>query len=368
MISLMVAGLVLGVFGCAGETTPTTSTPTATTPTQPTLQPVTLKVATVVAPPESSMHGELVQAWEDMITERTGGAVTFTNYLNCALGKPAEHLTLVEQRTVDVVFTSGLYTPTVTALQDYEYVFPFGPTDPHIIGQAKRQLLEEIPALRAELAAHNIEIIAQVPTCTFSFTSREPITNLADFAGKKCAVIGRWFGEWVGTIGAVPVTLPGQERYTALQTGVIDTSFNPIDWQYMFKDIEVAPYVLDPGIFISNTMSFWMNKDTLNSLPQEVQDIIIQAGKDVETLAADEVQPHWMTKVWEEWEKNPSYQYYKLSDEEKAEWAANCPDTPAVWAAEMEQQGHPEAWDIVQRYQEICAEKGFTWIREWGVK
>jgi len=369
VISLMVVGLVLGVFGCARETAPPTSTPSPTaspTPT-PTIQPVTLKLATVVPPPESSMHGELVKAWQDMVTERTGGKVTFTTYHNCALGKPAEHLTLVEKRTVDIVFTSGLYTPTETALQDYEYVFPFGPTDPHIIGQAKRQMFEEFPILKEELAKHNIAIIAQVPTCTFSFTSREPIKTLADFEGKKCAVIGRWFGQWVGAVGAVPVTLPGQERYTALQTGVIDTSFNPIDWQYQFKDIEVAPYVLDPGIFISNTMSFWINQDTLNSLPKEVQDILFQAGKDVEKLAADEVQPKWQKKVWEEWERNSNYQYYKLSEEEKAKWVANCPDTPAVWAAEMEQQGYP-GWDIVKRYQELCAERGFTWLREWGVK
>ena len=362
---LVVFGLLLGGFGCAAPTPVPTPTPTPT-PT-PALKAVTLKVASVVPPPESSMHGELLKAWEDMVTDRTNGKITFKNYWACALGKPAEHLTLVEKGTVDLVFTSALYTPGKLPLQDYEYAFPFGPTDPHVIGPAKRQIFEEFSILRDNLAKQNAAKICLVPTCTFSFTSREPITKLDEFEGKKCAVIGRWFGQWVGAIGAVPVTLPGQERYTALQTGVIETSFNPIDWQYQFKDIEVAPYVLDPEIFISNTIAIWINLDTLHSLPEDIQNLLFEAGKDVEKLAADEVQPKWMKKVWEEWEKDPDFQYYKLSAEEKAEWAAKCPDTPAVWAAEMEEKGYP-GWEIVKRYQELCAERGFKWMREWGVK
>ena len=362
---LVVLGLLLGGFGCAAPTPVPTPTPTPT-PT-PELKPTVLKMSAPFPPPEISLASYYIKVWEDMITERTNGKITFDNYWGQTLGKPAEHLTLVEKRTVDLVFGYGWYTPTKLPLQNFDYVFPFGPIDPKISTPAMRQIYEEFPDFEKNLAKYNCTRVFQGPGTTFTFLSREPIKTLDDFEGLKCACIGRYFGKWIGAIGAVAIAAPGQERYTMLQTGVCDVSFNPIDIEYCFKDIEVGPYCLDPELLICNWVGFWINLDTLHSFPQDIQELMFETGKEVEILAAEEIQPEWTEKVWREWEQDPDFHYSKLSEEDKAEWAACCPDVPAEWAAEVTELGYP-GWEIVNRYQELCAERGFKWIREWGVK
>ena len=42
-------------------------------------------------------------------------------------------------------------------------------------------------------------------------------------------------------------------------------------------------------------------------------------------------------------------------------------DIPAEWADEVAKMGLP-GWEIVKRFQEITAQKGYKWPRQWGVK
>jgi TRAP-type C4-dicarboxylate transport system substrate-binding protein len=199
------------------------------------------------------------------------------------------------------------------------------------------------------------------------FLSKKPITNLSEFKGSKCAVIGRYFGRWIGAIGAVPVAAPGSERFTMLQTGVVDSSFNPIDLAYTFKDIEQAPYCLDPNLLVTAWISCWMNIKTFNKLPANVQKILLDAGIEIETIAGKDVNHKWSDMIWAEWKKNPKFKYAKLSDADRKAWAEKCEDVPAEWAAEVTALGYP-GWDLVRRFQEISGELGHKWVRKWGVK
>ena len=328
---------------------------------------VTFRVSSVYPPPETALASRYLVIWEEMVTEKTGGAIKFKNYWGTVLGTPPEHLTLVQTKAVDMVVSYGWYTPTKLPLQDFDYVFPFGPTDPYIITKACRQIYEEFPQFKENLAKYNCTRVFQAPGTTFVFLSKKPLATLDDFTGLKCAVIGRYFGRWIGAIGAVPVTAPGHERYTMLQTGVVDASFNPIDLAYTFKDIEQGPFCLDPHLLVTNWVSCWINLDSLKKLSPEHQKIVFDSGKALEVKAGKEVNPAWAEKVFKEWHENKTFTYAKLSDADRREWASRCEDIPAEWAAEVTEMGFP-GWEIVKRYQEITAELGHNWLRPWGVK
>lgn len=331
------------------------------------MKPVRLRASCVFPPPETSLAGKSLVIWEEMVTEATEGAITFKNYWGQTLGKPAEHLSLIQTGAVDVVLSYGWYTPTKLPLQDFDYVFPFGPIDPYIVCKACRELYEEFPCFRKNLEKYNCTRVFQVPGTTFVFLSKKPLKRLGDFEGLKCAVIGRYFGRWIGAIGAVPVAAPGQERYTMLQTGVVDASFNPVDLAYCFKDVEQAPYCLDPGLLVTNWISCWINLDTLKKFPPKIQALLLDLGRVAEVKQSTEVNLEWQKMVFEEWKKRKDFHYSKLPEEDKKEWASTCSDIPAEWAAEVTSMGYP-GWEIVERYQEITAELGHEWIQRWGVK
>jgi TRAP-type C4-dicarboxylate transport system substrate-binding protein len=330
-------------------------------------KPVNLRVASVYPPPETSMAGAHLIEWEKMVTEKTGGAVTFTNFWSGTLGKPAEHLSLVKSGAVDIALSYGWYTQTQLSLQDYDYVFPFGPTDPLIVTKAMRQIYEEFPQIKKEMAAQNITRLFQSPGIKFYILSKTPVSTLSEFKGKKCAVVGRYFGRWVSAIGAVPVAAPGPERYTMLQTGVIDASMDPMDLHYAYKVVEQAPYALDANVLLTNWIGCWINLKKLETLPAEVQKILIEAGKELEVKAAKEINPVWEEKIFKEWRANKNFKLLTMSEADRTAWAGACEDIPAEWAAEVEKTGQP-GWEIVKRYQEITAQLGHKWLRQWGVK
>ena len=152
-----------------------------------------------------------------------------------------------------------------------------------------------------------------------------------------------------------------------LQTGVVDSSFNPIDLAFTFKDPEQAHYCLDPNLLVTNWISCWINMNTFKKMSPEVQKVILDTGKDLEVNAAKELNPKWSEMIWQEWKKNPKFAYAKLSDADRKAWAEKCEDIPAEWAAEVSKLGYP-GWDIVKRFQEITAQMGHKWMRTWGVK
>jgi TRAP-type C4-dicarboxylate transport system substrate-binding protein len=328
---------------------------------------ILLKVASAYPPPETTLASKQLIVWEEMVTERTKGRVTFKNYWGASLGKPPEHLSLVESGAADLALSYGWYTPTKLPLENFDYVFPFGTTNPNILTKTMRQIYEEFPDFKKDLAKHNCTRVFQTSGTNFVFLSKKPINMLDGFKGLKCAVIGRYFGRWIGAIGAVPVAAPGHERYTMLQTGVVDASFNPMDLAYPFKDIEQAPFCLDPELLITNWVSCWINLNTLKKLPADVQKILLETGKMTEVKVAKELNPVWQDKILQEWKKTQGFVYKKLTDADRQKWADSVEDIPAEWAAEVTKLGYP-GWEIVKRYQEITAELGHKWIRKWGVK
>jgi TRAP-type transport system periplasmic protein len=330
-------------------------------------KPVNLKVASVYPPPESSLAGAHLLEWQKMVTAKTGGAVTFTNFWGGSMGKAAEHLSLVRSGAVDIALSYGWYTQTQLSLQDFDYVFPFGPTDPMIVAKAMRQLYEEFPQIKNEMAAQNITRVFMSPGIKFYILSKTPISKLSDFKGKKVAVVGRYFGRWVNSIGAVAVAAPGPERFTMLQTGVVDASMDPMDLHYAYKIIEQAPYVMDVNVLLTTWIGCWINLKTLGALPAEVQKILLDAGKELEIKAAKDINPVWEKKISKEWQAKKDYKRVTMSEADRKAWAEACEDVPGEWAAEVAKAGQP-GWEIVKRYQEITAQLGHKWLRQWGVK
>ena len=117
---------------------------------------VTFRVSTPYPPPEQSLASKHLVIWQQMITERTNGTIKFTNFFGGSLGKASEHLALVSTGAVDIVVTYGWYTPSKLPLEDFDYIFPFGPTDPYILTRAMRQINFEFPQFAKDFDKQNI--------------------------------------------------------------------------------------------------------------------------------------------------------------------------------------------------------------------
>jgi TRAP-type C4-dicarboxylate transport system substrate-binding protein len=80
-------------------------------------------------------------------------------------------------------------------------------------------------------------------------------------------------------MGAVPVPLSASERYMALQTGVVDGAENSVGIIVSQKEYEVTDYVSLTAHSITPNIIAISNK-YFESLPADIQDIIVECGKE----------------------------------------------------------------------------------------
>ena len=125
-------------------------------------------------------------------------------------------------------------------------------------------------------------------TQMFGWFNKE-INSLEDIQGLKMRIPGIG-GEVLKEAGGIPVTLPGGELYTALQTGVIDAT----EWVGPYNDLtfgfhQAAKYYYYPGWHEPGPMlELIINIDAWNSLPKHLQVIIETATKAVNQDMLDE--------------------------------------------------------------------------------
>jgi TRAP-type mannitol/chloroaromatic compound transport system substrate-binding protein len=101
------------------------------------------------------------------------------------------------------------------------------------------------------------------------------INSIADLKGLKMRIPGLG-GEVLRRAGGTPVTLPGAEIFTSLQTGAIDAT----EWVGPYNDTsfglhKAAKYYYYPGWQEPGpTLEFMVNREAWDSLPEDLQSII----------------------------------------------------------------------------------------------
>ncbi len=104
------------------------------------------------------------------------------------------------------------------------------------------------------------------------------INSLADLQGLKMRIPGLG-GDVLKKAGGTPVNIPGGEIYSALKSGAIDAT----EWIGPYNDLafgfyKAAKYYYYPGWHEPGTsLETTINKEALESLPKDLQSIVLQA-------------------------------------------------------------------------------------------
>lgn len=115
------------------------------------------------------------------------------------------------------------------------------------------------------------------------------IKTIADLKGLKMRLPG--FGaDVLKRAGGIPVSLPGGELFTALETGAIDAT----EWVGPYNDLafglhNAAKYYYYPGWQEpGSTMEFLINKDAYQALPDDLKQIVEVAARAINQDMLDE--------------------------------------------------------------------------------
>ncbi len=153
------------------------------------------------------------------------------------------------------------------------YNFMYGKKLPNIFGGWRA-----IDVLRPEYKKHGVYLLTTGVDCwPGAFMFKSPINKLSDIKGKKVRASGLMMN-WIEQFGGNGVFIPGEETYTALQTGALDgVSWGSAIAMHSVKFHEVAKNFLWPPIMPINTANVIVNERAWNSLPADLKVALEQA-------------------------------------------------------------------------------------------
>jgi TRAP-type C4-dicarboxylate transport system substrate-binding protein len=148
--------------------------------------------------------------------------------------------------------------------------------------------------------------------------TKKLVQNLDDLKGMKIRSTGL-SAKIVEALGGVPVAMPQGGTYEALQKGVVEGTFGPIETLKGWKQAEVVDYTTDCHVVGYTTAMFVvMNKQKWDALPADIQKIF------------NEVSQEWITvhgNVWDDADKEGrayteelGNSIVQLTDEEGMKW------------------------------------------------
>lgn len=228
---------------------------------------------------EENPYHAYADTFKQQVEEKSDGRITVDLYPNSQLG---DLRSMVEQSSngeLDIVGGADIgllsaYTDVVEILS-----VPFAFEDETVAsdildGKLGEELTEEITE------KSNLQIISYLPTALRHFSnSKHEIRSPEDMKGLKMRTQEiPIHQEMMKALGAVPVAVPFEEAYSALQTGVAEGQENAPYTMTTMNLHEVQDYYTLNGHLV-NIATIMMNQDFYDDLSDEDKDLIMEAGE-----------------------------------------------------------------------------------------
>ncbi len=243
----------------------------------------TLRMADTL--PAASSLSKTIAAWAQEVEARSGGRLVIEYYPGSQLVGAKDSLDGVLGGVVDIAYTAPLREPSRLALSGV-------PALPGLKGGAVAFTAAYWELMQGSLREAELEPLGLVPLFAVVtpqyevMTVSKPIHGMADMAGLKIRTAGGVQEETATALGAVPVSIPSPETYTALQRGTADGA--------LFSYYSVPIYKLDEVIGFATTNAnlgaypilYTINKGVWDSLAPDLQQILLETAHEASVKEA----------------------------------------------------------------------------------
>ncbi len=258
------------------------------------------------------------------------------------MGAPPDHYDLCTSGTADIVNFVPEFTPGVFPLTS-SYALPLIFPSSEITAGAFWQFHKKYTAT-SELK--DVKLLAVSPTAPHQLlTNKVHVKTLEDLKGLKIIVTAPVQTKIVEKLGATPVFMPEGEVYTSLERGLADGRLHQWDGAVVWKGMEVTKYRTGNANLALDVMHIAMNRDSWNSLPPDIQDIITGATGLLWSrhlgMVFDRANNANLLVLQEYDKKVGNPDIYWLPDDERQRWVEAVTPIWDEWVQEMEGKGLP---------------------------
>ena len=219
-----------------------------------------------------------IKNFAEKIEKQTQGRVKFKLYHSGQLYRGKEEFAAVERGDIDMSAPLDMYQTGI--------VPELGISSLPFMWEDFRSLQRTLDAglwdlgIREKLMKHNMVVLGVAAGGPYQIYPKNfPVHNPDDMKGKKWGVSGSTASKAIGLLGGAPTTMSSGELYMALQRGTIDGCTRPLITGIGRKLYEVVEHltVTNMAYYCSFLI---INKKKWDSLPVDVQEIMIKAGKE----------------------------------------------------------------------------------------
>lgn len=313
LIGVICLALIVAVMPFVGACAPEAPAPT---PTEAIGPPVNFKVSHQWA--AGDVRDRMAHALGDLVTERTGGSITFTYYPAKALFAPKEQWDALRTGALDIMVLPLDYASGKVPQLSITLMPCITPNMESALAWKDKEIGKSIDEL---LLANDIRHAIWAWCDGGPASKRNQIILPEDVAGHKMRAAGKKFEFMLREAGAAITSMPSSELYHALATGVLDSALTSSASWCSYKLFEQVSYInvprdyaiwyMEEGLYIG-TKSY--NKMTpeqqsiFDACAAEIQDTWVLPNflKDVENLQVEfekaGVEMHYMTEdEWNAW-------------------------------------------------------------------
>jgi len=273
------------------------------------------------------------------VAARTKHKVEFIEAYGGSIVKVADVLEGVQSGIIDLGGYNFGFEPSNLPLHAFQVMLPFGTMSPVMSVKIVRTVFDKVPYMSKVLEdKFNQRLIALIADNGYNLGTSFDWNTVADLKGRKLAGAGLNL-KWLEYAGAVPVQSSLPEAYTSMQTGVYNGWIMfPSGW-VQFKLYDVGKFYTETGFGAITWHALTMNKARFAKLPKEVQDIIVEVGREYEALTGkvnEEAYPKQLEQL-----RAHGVTVKKISDAARKDWANAMKDWPQQKADELDKQGLP---------------------------
>jgi len=284
--------------------------------------------------PATHLQAQTAVAWAQEIEKRSDNRVKINIFAGGTLTEAPQCYEGVVNGVSDIGMSVFAYTrgrfPLLEGL-DLPLGYPDGLTATRIANEmvAKYEPDELSDVHVLYLHAHGPGILA----------STKNVTSVGDLASLKIRATGL-SAKIVSSLGGVPVSMSQGETYDALQKGVVDATFCPVETLKGWKQGEVVDYVVDTtAIGYTTAMFVVMNKGAWESLPEDIKTIFTEVSAewiDVQGRAWDQADAEG-----EEFVRGLDKEFVSLSDAQREQFVAAMEPVLDEYVTATEEKGLP---------------------------
>lgn len=288
--------------------------------------------------------------------------INWTESYGGALYGYTETLEAVTQQITDMGWIGALFEPTALPLQNIMYSAPFVIQTVQQAINTVNKMNETEAAMKKEWADHNISYFGSCVSDGYDLLTKKPIEKLSDLEGLK--LVGPISAaSWIEPLGATLVGTAMPAIYGQLQTGVGDGTLLIGTAAFSLKLHEQAPFVTKVNTGPLTFGGFGINSDVYKGLPQDVQQVLAELGKEYSLENARIIESQ-LTSLYDRFAAGGAT-VSEMPASQKLEWVNRLPDLGKAWVESLEARG-VTAREILARFIETARSEGAVPLRDWS--